>query len=163
MFPRSTFLVTRFVFLQILYSIWPQVVFSAHLHTSQKLTYPPLIGDPLMQNTIVDYDIHDEEHLRIDGTEQHEQHGRKYMEIQVPTCSYRMGVPDIGYGFAVIGEYLKLNYHFIQKCLRNQNHKTDFVYHFIKLNTVFFFGDFVQTMRFYLCNNQNETNSLFKL
>ena len=24
-------------------------------------------------------------------------------EIVIPTCSYRMGVPDMGYGFAVLG------------------------------------------------------------
>ncbi len=25
-------------------------------------------------------------------------------EISVPTCSYRMGVPRMGYGYAVIGQ-----------------------------------------------------------
>ena len=28
-------------------------------------------------------------------------------EILVPTCSYRMGVPSMGYGAAVMGELLK--------------------------------------------------------
>ncbi len=26
-------------------------------------------------------------------------------EITVPTCSYRMGVPRMGYGYALIGEF----------------------------------------------------------
>ena len=27
-------------------------------------------------------------------------------EITVPTCSYRMGVPRMGFGYALIGNYL---------------------------------------------------------
>lgn len=30
---------------------------------------------------------------------------QELLEIVIPTCSYRMGVSDIGYGFAVIGEW----------------------------------------------------------
>lgn len=26
-------------------------------------------------------------------------------EITIPTCSYRMGVPDMGFGTAVVGKY----------------------------------------------------------
>lgn len=29
----------------------------------------------------------------------------KHLEIAVPTCSYRMGVNNIGFGMAVLGEY----------------------------------------------------------
>lgn len=33
-----------------------------------------------------------------------------YLELVVPTCSYRMGVEDIGYGVAVIGMQVHLLY-----------------------------------------------------
>lgn len=80
---------------QITNSIRPHVVFSAHMHISRTLTYPPMHISALTQNAVVEYDLNDD-------MAQHQD--RKYLEIGVPTCSYRMGVPGIGYGMAVIGE-----------------------------------------------------------
>lgn len=60
-----------------------------------------------MQNAVAEYDLTDQ-HQNNDH-----HHDRKYVEIGVPTCSYRMGVPQIGYGFAVIGEYLFMIVEFV--------------------------------------------------
>lgn len=72
------------------------MVFSAHMHISRILTYPPMHFEPFTGNGILEFDFSDRHELHQD---------RKYLEIAVPTCSYRMGVPKTGYGMAVIGEY----------------------------------------------------------
>lgn len=42
-----------------------------------------------------------------------------YLELVVPTCSYRMGVEDIGYGVAVIGMVCKFIYCRFENCFCN--------------------------------------------
>lgn len=66
------------------------MIFSAHSHYSRVITYPPQNIESLVDNRIVT--------IHLNGV-------RDYTEIAVPTSSYRMGVTNIGYGYAVIGKY----------------------------------------------------------
>uniref|UniRef100_A0A1S4J383 Calcineurin-like phosphoesterase domain-containing protein n=1 Tax=Culex quinquefasciatus TaxID=7176 RepID=A0A1S4J383_CULQU len=78
----------------------PNVIFSGHLHHSRYVrihrkhlraaTYKPLSDDKKTAYKVHNFDLH------------YHQDTQELLEIIVPTCSYRMGVPDIGYGFAVI-------------------------------------------------------------
>ncbi|XP_058840711.1 uncharacterized protein LOC131696186 [Topomyia yanbarensis] len=87
--------------LKALETFQPDVIFSAHDHTSkytivQKdalLTNPP----SLALNTKRD-NRHDLSTFNLYGLRSNQQ----LLEISVPTCSYRMGVMKIGYGFAVL-------------------------------------------------------------
>lgn len=67
------------------------------MHLSRLITYPPFEKQYLEDRQIVKYELRKYEH----GFE------RKRVEIMIPTCSYRMGVSNIGYGYAIIGEYEK--------------------------------------------------------
>lgn len=78
----------------------PNVIFSGHLHASRFVrihrkhmraaTYQPLSADKKTANKVHTFDL------------RYHQDTQELLEIVIPTCSYRMGVPDIGYGFAVI-------------------------------------------------------------
>ncbi|XP_055598895.1 metallophosphoesterase 1 homolog [Uranotaenia lowii] len=78
----------------------PNVIFSGHLHSSRYVrihrkhlraaTYMPLSGDKKTLYKVHSFDLN------------YHQDTQELLEIVIPTCSYRMGVPDIGYGFAVI-------------------------------------------------------------
>lgn len=85
---------------QILDQFKPIIIFSAHTHLSRILTYPPQEVESVYDNRIVKV------HLHSDGMGD----SRKYTEIMIPTSSYRMGVPNVGFGFAVIGKYICLLY-----------------------------------------------------
>lgn len=80
---------------QITNAIRPDVVFSAHLHISRTLTYPPMHLHTIDDSAVHEFPLRCE---TIAGK------ARQYLEIAVPTCSYRMGVARSGFGFAVIGE-----------------------------------------------------------
>lgn len=77
------------------------MIFSGHLHASRFVrihrkrlraaTYKPLSGDKKTAYKVHTFDLG--YHKDTD----------ELLEIVIPTCSYRMGVPEIGYGFAVIG------------------------------------------------------------
>lgn len=64
------------------------------MHLSRLITYPPLEKEYLENRKIFKYDLQTYEN----GFE------RKRTEIMIPTCSYRMGVLNIGYGYAIIGK-----------------------------------------------------------
>ncbi|XP_058121385.1 uncharacterized protein LOC131294955 [Anopheles ziemanni] len=78
----------------------PNVIFSAHLHVSQyarihrsrvkMVNYRPLSQDKRTAYKVHSFDL------------SYHQDTQELLEIIVPTCSYRMSVPDIGYGYAVI-------------------------------------------------------------
>ncbi|XP_065081211.1 uncharacterized protein LOC135703814 [Ochlerotatus camptorhynchus] len=78
----------------------PNVIFSGHLHASRFVrihrkrlraaTYKPLSGDKKTAYKVHTFDL------------SYHQDTDELLEIVIPTCSYRMGVPEIGYGFAVI-------------------------------------------------------------
>ncbi|EAT47222.1 AAEL001670-PA [Aedes aegypti] len=78
----------------------PNVIFSGHLHASRYVrihrkhlraaTYKPLSGDKKTAYKVHTFDL------------SYHKDTEELLEIVIPTCSYRMGVPEIGYGFAVI-------------------------------------------------------------
>ncbi|XP_058451487.1 uncharacterized protein LOC131430483 [Malaya genurostris] len=78
----------------------PNVIFSGHLHSSRYVrihrkhlrsaTYMPLSGDKKTAYKVHSFNL------------RYHQDTQELLEIVIPTSSYRMGVPDIGYGFAVI-------------------------------------------------------------
>lgn len=72
----------------------PNIIFSAHMHLSRIYSYPPQNIENLVDNRVVTVDFN--------NNENNEEH-RRFVEIMIPTSSYRMGVANIGYGFAVIG------------------------------------------------------------
>lgn len=79
---------------QVLKELSPQVIFTAHEHKAMHISLDtatdqlsdvwilPPYKTPLYQ-------------LRMDVGDIH--------EVQIPTCSYRMGTPHMGYGLAYIG------------------------------------------------------------
>lgn len=71
------------------------MIFSAHSHISRVITLPPVHFEYLNDNSILKITLRTNE--MIDGK-------RKITEIMVPTCSYRMGVKNIGFGMAVLGK-----------------------------------------------------------
>ncbi|XP_058055447.1 uncharacterized protein LOC131206876 [Anopheles bellator] len=85
---------------QAIDNLKPNVIFSAHLHVSQyarthrnrlkSVSYQPLSQDKKTAYKVHSFDL------------SYHQDTQELLEIIVPTCSYRMGVPDIGYGYAVI-------------------------------------------------------------
>lgn len=72
----------------------PNIIFSGHSHYSRKITYPPQQIENLIDSRIVTVDLNN-----FDPIENY----RNFTEIMVPTSSYRMGVDNIGYGYAVLG------------------------------------------------------------
>lgn len=64
------------------------------MHLSRYITYPPLEKEYLEDGRVLKYGLRKYQH----GFE------NKRTEVMIPTCSYRMGVKNIGYGYAIIGE-----------------------------------------------------------
>lgn len=71
----------------------PSIIFSAHMHVSRIITYPPFNAAYLEDKRILSHALNVERHVP------------NRTEIMVPTCSYRMGVSKMGYGWAVFGMY----------------------------------------------------------
>uniref|UniRef100_A0A2M3Z9F3 Putative cell division control protein/ dna repair exonuclease n=1 Tax=Anopheles braziliensis TaxID=58242 RepID=A0A2M3Z9F3_9DIPT len=85
---------------QAIDNLKPSVIFSAHLHVSQfarthRSRLKTVGYEPLSQDKKTAYKVHSFDLSYHKDTQE-------LLEITVPTCSYRMGVPDIGYGYAVI-------------------------------------------------------------
>lgn len=78
--------------LQVGHDIQPNVIFSAHQHVSRIITYPPIQ---------IKHFSHDSSPISFDLTQTI---GNNYLEIMVPTASYRMGSTEIGYGHGIIGK-----------------------------------------------------------
>lgn len=64
------------------------------MHVSRIITYPPFNAAYLEDNHIVAHALNVERHVP------------NRTEIMVPTCSYRMGVAKMGYGWAILGMFL---------------------------------------------------------
>lgn len=75
---------------KILNEINPHILFTAHWHDSRIYVYPSTNSILFQENTIKVFDI---KAYKDDNT---------YLEIMVPTSSYRMGKPKMGYGFALL-------------------------------------------------------------
>lgn len=63
------------------------------MHVSRIITYPPFNADHLEDRHIVSHALNVERHVP------------NRTEIMVPTCSYRMGVAKMGYGWAIFGMF----------------------------------------------------------
>lgn len=88
---------------KMLNDIKPHVIFSAHSHLSRlrgstRSTASPLtrsLGPVLLGNrTQTGQDFYDDDWMNV----------AEVNEIEVPTCSYRMGVANMGYGYALFDE-----------------------------------------------------------
>ncbi|XP_055378802.1 metallophosphoesterase 1 homolog [Condylostylus longicornis] len=75
----------------ILNFINPHVIFSAHWHKSCYFFYPPLKVEDFIKNEILNYDL-----IKLKNDNE------RYLEIMIPTASYRMGEYRIGYGYAIL-------------------------------------------------------------
>lgn len=82
----------------------PSVIFSAHTHVSRLITYPPLRIEGLEENRVRSFNL---------PTSKMVSNQKKFTEIMLPTCSYRMGVDKIGFGMAVLGN---VSYCFYYEC-----------------------------------------------
>lgn len=76
--------------------IMPHVLFTAHMHKSMIISMDPLTRDVRPVNRVKPSTPIQTLTLGVSDL----------YEIIVPTCSYRMGVKDMGYGLAVIGNNL---------------------------------------------------------
>lgn len=82
---------------QVLTKFQPVVVFSGHKHSAFHLE---TTLDTLFVSRVIAITPQVKNHI-IDVEYQPD----SYHEFVVPTCSYRMGVPNMGYGIAVIGKF----------------------------------------------------------
>lgn len=82
---------------KLLENIDPHIIFSAHEHKSM-----------MIESSINLLDTKSYKCFACNGIEILDltKNNKLFKEIMVPTCSYRMGVKDIGYGLAVIGQYI---------------------------------------------------------
>jgi len=79
----------------ILNEIDPHIIFTGHWHESKIFIHPSTKVINFHENAIRHFDL-----LNLKEEEQ------SYLEIMVPTASYRMGKTKMGFGFAVIGKIL---------------------------------------------------------
>lgn len=81
---------------QVLKELSPQVIFTAHEHKAMHVSLDTAT-DQLSEIGILPPHETPLYQLRMDVGDIH--------EVQIPTCSYRMGTPHMGYGLAYIGTY----------------------------------------------------------
>ncbi|XP_060657393.1 metallophosphoesterase 1 [Drosophila nasuta] len=72
----------------------PHIIFSGHWHESRIFIYPSTKVINFYENAVRHFD------LKALKEQDH-----SYLEIMVPTCSYRMGKSKIGMGYAVLEDY----------------------------------------------------------
>ncbi|KAH8420970.1 hypothetical protein KR222_000174 [Zaprionus bogoriensis] len=72
----------------------PHIIFSGHWHESRIFIYPSTKAIHFYENAVRHFD------LKALKEQEH-----SYLEIMVPTCSYRMGKSKIGMGYAVLENY----------------------------------------------------------
>lgn len=71
----------------------PHIIFSGHWHESRIFVYPSTKAINFYENAVRHFDL-----------QELKEKEHSYLEIMVPTCSYRMGKTKIGMGYAVLGE-----------------------------------------------------------
>ncbi|KAK0043453.1 cell division control protein 1 [Biomphalaria pfeifferi] len=92
----------------ILYMAQPNLIFSGHWHLSQMFTCETCLSDNEDMNY---WPFHHKDISNVaDFVEVDLTTLIALSEIMVPTCSYRMGVPNMGYGVAVLNKSGHLNY-----------------------------------------------------
>ncbi|XP_030386945.1 metallophosphoesterase 1 isoform X2 [Scaptodrosophila lebanonensis] len=72
----------------------PHIIFTGHWHESRIFIYPSTKVINFYENTV--------RHFDLKGLKEQD---HSYLEIMVPTCSYRMGKSKIGMGYAVLENY----------------------------------------------------------
>ncbi|EDW10219.1 metallophosphoesterase 1 isoform X2 [Drosophila mojavensis] len=72
----------------------PHILFTGHWHESRIFVYPSIKAIQFYENDVRHFDL-----KALKETE------HSYLEIMVPTCSYRMGKFKIGIGYAVLENY----------------------------------------------------------
>ncbi|BFZ17415.1 hypothetical protein BsWGS_20454 [Bradybaena similaris] len=95
-------------FLKILRMAQPNILLSGHWHLSQMLSCDTCLSDDEDMNNWPYYQrdmANTNAYIDLDFTNL-----IALSEIMVPTCSYRMGVPKMGYGVAVINKSGKMKY-----------------------------------------------------
>lgn len=90
---------------QMLKDYMPDVVFSAHSHLS-RLRGPSMSTPSTFFDVLGPMPLSLRDHSRTTNYEDGWPHPPNVHEIEVPTCSYRMGVTNMGYGYALVGKYL---------------------------------------------------------
>ncbi|XP_059143920.1 uncharacterized protein LOC131931214 [Physella acuta] len=86
----------------------PRIIFSGHWHLSQMFTCATCLADDEDMNNWPYHakDISNiEDFVEVDFSDL-----ISLSEIMVPTCSYRMGVPNMGYGVAILDESGHMKY-----------------------------------------------------
>jgi predicted phosphodiesterase len=86
----------------------PNIIFTGHWHLSKMFLCDTCLSDDGDMNKWPYYerDVHNtKDYVEIDLTNL-----ISLSEVMVPTCSYRMGVPNMGYGVAVISKAGKMRY-----------------------------------------------------
>ena len=73
----------------------PQIIFTAHEHKAMHMSLDTAT-DQLSEIWVLPPHETPLYQLRLDMGDIH--------ELQIPTCSYRMGTPNMGYGLAYIGK-----------------------------------------------------------
>lgn len=84
----------------------PHLIFSAHSHLSRLRLASKNTPSTLSRLGPIS--------IRKNQTKDYEFGGgwpssSEVYEVEVPTCSYRMGVKDTGYGFAIVGKFMTIN------------------------------------------------------
>ena len=82
--------------MQALKELSPQIIFTAHDHKAMHLSLDTAT-DQLSDTWILPPNETPLYQLRLDMGDVH--------ELQIPTCSYRMGTRHMGYGLAYIGNF----------------------------------------------------------
>ncbi|XP_074648729.1 metallophosphoesterase 1 homolog [Tubulanus polymorphus] len=95
----------RYVLLNVIETLKPAIIFTSHTHVSRLWTCPDCYRNH-RPNSI---------HLKVDRLTSNKfqtfpVNNDDLKEIVVPTCSYRMGVPDMGYGFAIFNKSGRFDY-----------------------------------------------------
>lgn len=72
----------------------PHIIFSGHWHESRIFIYPSTKVINFYENAVRHFDL-----------KSLKEQDHSYLEIMVPTCSYRMGKSKIGMGYAVLEDY----------------------------------------------------------
>lgn len=84
-----------FIIFKVLEELQPHVLFTAHEHKSKVIHFNILNSDNYFVE-VTNPKTKNYFHFKLKGD--------YVYEFMIPTCSYRMGTSNMGYGYAIIGE-----------------------------------------------------------
>ena len=82
----------------------PHLIFSAHSHLSRLRVVSK--NSPSTLSKLGPISIRHKNRTRDSQYDDNWPSSLEIHEVEVPTCSYRMGVKDMGFGFALIGKFV---------------------------------------------------------